>query len=99
MKANATIRQETRIGDYGINILWSDLNDMLTKHFDSEIGPVFIDVLKKYYEVVFKEPELDEQRDLCRQWCSYCHMFSKPDFFCAAARKVEAEDLREEEGK
>lgn len=138
MKANATIRQETRIGDYGINILGSDLNDMLTKHFDSEIGLVFIDVLKKYHEVVFKEPELDEQRDLCRQettfrriikgaqlirclecqfwgreedvildlnplrpdnWCSYCHMFSKPDFFCAAARKVEAEDLREEESK
>ena len=138
MKANATIRQEIRINDYEIHILGSDLNDMLTKHFESEIGQVFIDVLKKYHEVVFKEPELEEQRDLCRQettfrrmikgaqlircmecqfwgreedvgldfdprrpdhWCSRCNMYSKPDFFCAAARKVEHEDLREEEGK
>lgn len=138
MKANATIRQEIRISDYETNILGSDLNDMLSKRFDSEIGPVFIDVMKKYHEVVFKEPELEEQKDPYRQeiafrrmikgaqlirclecqfwgreedvsldlnplrpdnWCSYCHMFSKPDFFCAAARKVEHEDLREEEGK
>ena len=138
MKANATIWQDFRIQDYNIPILGSELNDMLTKRFDSEIGPVFIDVLKKYHEVVFKEPELVEQKDLHLQatvfrrmikgaqlirclecqfwgreeavsldlnplrpdhWCSYCHMFSKPDFFCAAARKVEAEDLREEESK
>jgi len=129
MKANATIRQEIRIRDYEINILGSDLNDMLTKRFASEVGPVFIDVLKKYHEVVFKEPELEERKDPSRQetafrrmikgaqlirclecqfwgreedvsldlnplrpdhWCSYCHMFSKPDFFCAAASKVEA---------
>ena len=67
MKANATIWQDFRIQDYNIPILGSELNDMLTKRFDSEIGPVFIDVLKKYHEVVFKEPELEEQRDLCRQ--------------------------------
>ena len=138
MNANASIWQEFRIQDYNIPILGSELNDMLTKRFNSEIGPVFIDVLKKYHEVVFKEPELAEQRDLHLQetvfrrmikgaqiircldcqfwgreedvsldlnplrhdnWCSYCRMFSKPDFFCAAARKVEHEDLREEEGK
>ena len=138
MKANATIWQEFWIQDYNILILGSELNDMLTERFNSEIGPVFIDVLKKYHEVVFKEPELEEQRDLCRQettfrrmikgaqlirclecqfwgreedvsldfdprrpdhWCSRCNMYSKPDFFCAAARKVEHEDLREEEGK
>ena len=129
MKENATIRQEIRIRDYEVEILGSDLNDMLTKRFDSEIGPVFIDVLKKYHEVVFKEPELEEQRDLRLQeiafrrmikgaqlirclecqfwgseedvsldfdprrpdhWCSRCNMYSKPDFFCAAAKKVEA---------
>lgn len=67
MKANATIRQEIRIRDYEFNIFGSDLNDMLTKRFDSEIGPVFIDVLKKYHEVVFKEPELEEQRAPCLQ--------------------------------
>lgn len=138
MKANATIQQEIRISDFEIPILGSDLNDMLSKYFNSEIGPVFIDVLKKYHEVVFKEPELEEHRDLHLQetvfrrmikgaqlircmecqfwgreedvsldlnqlrpdhWCSRCNMFSKPDFFCAAAIKVEHEDLREEESK